>query len=144
MAVQHDTPTEADKHDDLRRQYAAFHVERTKGVTTQIFCPWCFKANKPGLAPCCPQFAEACTQIGKDQLAGVHRQLREVREGRRTAIDCPYCGTRVMRAEHPADWPRPMVSPFCCDLMHDAALAIAQRGAVEAATEAKKRIEDGL
>jgi hypothetical protein len=136
----HDEPTEQDKVEDLERQYANLRTD----PETKIFCPWCRKINAPGKPSCCPFFVEAVAKIGQRQLASVEKQLREVRLGSRTSIQCPYCGAYNRYAEHPADWMRPNVDPFCCDLMHDAALAISQRQVTQALVEQKKKIEDGI
>lgn len=137
----HDAPTEADRFEDLERQYANLQADP---ATSVIFCPWCSKGNRPDQGACCGFFAEGVAKIGQKKLDSVIKQLREVRLGSRKSIHCPYCGSYIRHAEHPVDWPRPLTSPFCCDIFSDAALAIAQRQAVEEQVEQKKRIEDGL
>ena len=136
----HNTPTEADKQADLARQYANL----TGSDNDVIFCPWCSKGNKPGMGSCCGFFAEGVAKIGQDKMRSVVEQLKEVRLGSRKSIRCPYCKAYNRFAENPADWPRPMVSPFCCDLMSDAALAISQRIETARLIDEKKKIEDGL
>lgn len=81
---------------------------------------------------------------GERKLQSVIDQLREVNLGTRTNIQCLYCNHHSRPVADPADWPRPMVSPFCCDLFESAAGAIAEREALRIQTEHKKRIEDQL
>lgn len=142
----HDEPTELDREEDLARQYKAMRDTPDGGIVPIIFCPWCSTGNRVGDAPCCVAFSSAVDTIGKKQLASVERQMREVRLGSRRSMHCPYCDARMKKpkSNHPSDWHRPMVSPVCCELMHDAVLAITQRGLVQAQIEHKKRVEDGL
>lgn len=134
----HDIPSESDRQEDLARQYANLTED---GV---IFCPWCSKGNKPGMGTCCGFFAEGVAKIGQEKFQSVVAQLREVRLGGRRSIACPYCGAYNRYEENPADWTRPMVSPFCCSMMYDAALAISQRIETARLVDQKKKIEDGL
>lgn len=134
----HDEPTEADKQSDLERQYKACE----KGDTDTVFCPWCFKGNRPETPACCGFFAQGVTAYGQRQFQSVINQLKEVRFGARKGINCPYCHKRCVYKEHPTDWIRPMVSPFCCDMLSDVATAIVERKTLERLTADKKRIED--
>lgn len=136
----HDTPSEFDKFDDLKRQYRNF--QRDPAVV--IFCPWCMRGNKPGDHACCGFFAEGVDRIGKEQLESVARQWREVRLGSKSNIVCPYCDKRVFKSQagHPADWPRPNWSPFCCDMLSDAATALMERDKLNRLKDDKARIED--
>ena len=139
--IQHDSPSETDKQDDLTRQYA--NLRTGKGLV--IFCPWCLKSNKPGAPPCCPFFAEGIRKIGEGQLQSIVDQRREVRLGSKRSIKCPYCGAYNREpGEHPADWIRPMVSPVCCDTFEGAMVAVAQREILQRQIDEKKRIEDGV
>lgn len=81
---------------------------------------------------------------GERKLQSIIDQLREVKLGTRTNIQCPYCNHHSRPVADPADWPRPFISPFCCDLFEVAAGAIAEREALRIQTEHKKRIEDQL
>ena len=84
-------------------------------------------------------------EIGKKQLQSVIDQQKEILLGAKKTIHCPYCGfyNRPFSRD-PEAWSRPNVSPFCCDLLQDAALAIAQRMEVERLTSMKKKIEDAV
>ena len=135
----HDQPTERDRYIDLRDQYLRARAGRS------IFCPWCLKANKPGEAACCPLFSEGVERIGKEQFQSVQMQFRKIRAAGRKHINCPYCGTTINKPDaenHPADWVRPMVSPFCCDMMHNAVTAIIERETLDKLKAHKARIED--
>lgn len=142
----HDEPTEADRCEDVERQYREFRSAPDGTIVPVIFCPWCTRGNKPGDPPCCAAFTEAVDAIGKKQLASVERQIREIRLGGQRSMHCPYCDTRIPKpkSDSPLDWYRPNVSPVCCDLLHDAVLAISQRAIVLDGIERKKKIEDGL
>ncbi len=137
----HDTPTEKDKLEDLWRQCENFE----KKEAASIFCPWCLKANTPSLPQCCGFFKEGIEKRGQHQFDSVLKQLKEVRLGRFRSIKCPYCHTRMKALgpdAHPSEWPRPLISPFCCDLMSDAATAIVERMTLDKLTADKKKIED--
>ncbi len=138
----HDEPTEADRQDDLDRQYALFRANPEH----KIICPWCFAINEAGAEACCLPFQDGVDLIGKKQFESVQRQMKEIRLGSRVSIHCPYCDTRLKKPEdnHPASWQRPMVSPVCCDLLHAAVMAVGQQQEVERLVEQKKRIEDGV
>lgn len=137
----HDTPTHEDKQRDLMKQYLRLAADGQGS----IFCPWCLKANKPGEPACCGLFTEGVARIGQEQLQSVIRQWRKIVIGVRKHLNCPYCGKTVDKPSaenHPADWIRPMQSPFCCDQMHDAATAIIERETLERLKAQKNRIED--
>lgn len=137
----HDTPTEQDKLSDLWRQCENFE----SGTALQIFCPWCLKANTPSLPQCCGFFKEGIEKRGQNQLESVLKQLKEVRLGRFRSIKCPYCHVRMkaLAADaHPSEWPRPNFSPFCCNMMADAATAVVERMTLDKLTADKKKIED--
>ncbi len=137
----YDTPSEADKLDDLWRQCENFE----KKLAPSIFCPWCLKANTPALPQCCGFFKEGIEKRGKHQFESVLKQLKEVRLGRFHSIKCPYCHVRMKALgpdAHPSEWPRPLVSPFCCDMMSDAATAVVERMTLDKLTADKKKIED--
>jgi hypothetical protein len=137
----HYTPTEKDKLEDLWRQL------KEHDGTGSIVCPWCFTANKPGVAICCPDFKAGWEARGQHNLALVTKQIRELQLGKRRSFHCPYCDARLKKPspeQHPADWPRPMVSPFCCDLLAEAVRAVAEGISFEVLMDRKKRIEDGL
>lgn len=139
----HDAPTDLDRQEDLERQYREFRKEPDRTV----FCSWCGKGNRHGLPACCLSFAEGVAAIGKKQFESVQKQLREVHLGSRVSIKCPYCETHLKKVgpdTHPSEWIKPMVSPFCCTLLRDAATAIVERKTLEQLTAEKKRIEDNL
>lgn len=139
--------TEVEKQQDLEDQYVALRRDPKKIV----FCPWCSGINRapqegePPAPACCPQFAMGVELIGQKQLQSVIAQQKEILLGAKKTIHCPYCGFyNRPYSRDPEAWSRPMVSPFCCTLLHDAALAIAQRMDLERLTEQKKRIEDAV
>jgi uncharacterized Zn-finger protein len=135
--------TDEERQEDLERQYDNLRAD----PATVIFCPWCHKTNKLGSEPCCGLFTEGVEKIGQRQFQSIVNQWREMKLGSRRTIKCPYCGQYNRKAEenqHPADWIRPMVSPFCCQLFQDAAIAIAEREALHVQIDQKKRIEDGV
>jgi uncharacterized Zn-finger protein len=144
----HDTPTAEDQQLDLERQYANLQ----DGEVTSIFCPWCGAGNVEGTPPCCSAFAIGIELIGKRQLESVFRQFNEVREGeihrcknRKKYVDCPYCQTRLkmnQSATTPDGWIRPNVSPFCCDLMGEAAKAFVEALTFETLKMQKAAIDD--
>ena len=139
----HDTPSDQDKQDDLLRQYENVRA----GIAPSIFCPWCFKANVPDKPACCGFFKEGVDKIGRDQFNSVLKQWKEVKLGAARSLRCPYCGTWVKKADedtHPGEWVRPLHSPFCCDLLADAATAIVERELAQRLAEDKKRIEDRM
>lgn len=143
MPSLHDTPTSEDQQLDLERQYANWQ----EGHMETIFCPWCGAGNAPDKPTCCGSFKVGVDAIGERQLKSVIRQLKEVRLGSRKTIKCPYCGIRVKKeasAGHPSEWPRPMVDPFCCDKMHDAAMAIVEKLTFDKLAEHKSRVEEGM
>lgn len=142
----HDEPTDTDRQEDLERQCRAMRSTADGAVLPVIFCPWCSTGNRVGDTPCCVAFTQAVDAIGRKQLASVERQVREIRLGGQRSMHCPYCDTRIPKpkTDNPVDWFRPMVSPVCCELLHDAVLAIAQRSVVMDGIEKKKKIEDGL
>jgi hypothetical protein len=139
--------TEEERQEDLAEQYTKLKTD----PRAVIFCPWCSQVNRapqagePDVGACCNQFALGVQKIGRDQLESVIRQQREILLGGRRHIHCPYCGVHNKPwSSDPADWVRPMVSPFCCNTLHDAALAVAQRMELARLAEQKKRIEDGV
>ena len=139
--------TEDDKQEDLALQYAKLKTD----PRAIIFCPWCSSVNRapqsdePPIGACCTPFALGIAAIGKEQLASVLKQHREILLGSKRTIHCPYCGTHNKPfSKDPADWTRPNVNPSCCDLLSDAALAISQRMETARLIEKKKRIEDGI
>ena len=131
-----------DKQADFEDQYATLRKDPKKIV----FCPWCSGINRAPqegeepAAACCPQFAMGVDLIGKKQLQSVIDQRKEILLGGRRNLKCPYCGELnfIDAIKSPADWKRPNVSPFCCDLLSDAALAIAQREVLE---DRKRKLE---
>ncbi len=140
----HDEPSERDKFEDLQRQYANFQ----RDPSTVIFCPWCMKGNKAGEPACCAFFTDSVERIGREQLASVERQFRNFRatggNGFR-GIKCPYCATLnkpPQPGDGPESWPRPFESPWCCNLLHDAATALTERIMSDRLAEQRKRIED--
>lgn len=83
---------------------------------------------------------------GERQLERIIEELREFRFGARVNVQCPYCHrhNRPGNIHAPEDWPRPGVSPFCCELFQQAAIAIAEREALRIQIEHKNRIDDSL
>lgn len=139
--------THEEKQEDLELQYAKLQ----KDPKAIIFCPWCSAVNRapqegePPVGACCPQFAMGVELIGQNQLDSVIRQRREILLGAKKTIHCPYCGfyNRPF-SKDPEAWSRPMVSPFCCDLLSDAALAIAQRETLERQKEKFEQIGEAI
>ena len=145
--TRHPGLSEDEKQIDLQDQYAKLATD-PKAI---IFCPWCSAVNRapqegePAVGACCNPFALGVALIGQKQLASVISQRREILLGSRKTIHCPYCGVHNKPfSKHPADWTRPLVSPFCCDILRDAALAVAQRVELERLATLKKQIEDGV
>lgn len=84
---------------------------------------------------------------GDRKLQSVINQWREVRRGLLKSIHCPYCSeySKPVDAENnPADWIRPMISPFCCDLLQLAAFAIIERMGMQEKADQMKRIQDSI
>lgn len=82
---------------------------------------------------------------GDRKLQSVISQLRDVRRGVLASIHCPYCGTYLKPVDaenNPIDWIYPNVSPWCCDYMEHAAMAIVERMMVQAKMDEFKRIQD--
>lgn len=139
----HSDPTERDKLEDLWRQCDNLD----SGTAVSVICPWCFKINRRDLPGCCRFFTQGIDQRGKERFESVLKQFKEIRLGSAQSMHCPYCDTWTKKPApdtHPSEWPRPMVSPFCCSMMADAATAIVERIMLERLTEDKKRIEDGM
>lgn len=135
--------TESERHEDIDRQ--ASNLEA--GVSNSIFCPWCFKINKLDAAPCCHFFTDALKKRGEAKLQSVITQLHAVKTGRMRSLRCPYCSKWNPRMEfdaHPSEWIRPMVSPFCCNMLADAATAIVERETLRRLVEDKNKIEDAV
>src|SRR5579863_10162292 len=136
-----ETLTPDEKQEDLEQQYDKLRAD----PATVIFCPWCHKTNVLGQEPCCGLFKDGVERYGQRKFQSVLSQWREMKLGARRTIHCPYCGAYNQKAEenqHPADWIRPMRSPFCCDLFQDAAIAIAEREALHVQIDQKRKIED--
>ena len=114
-----------------------------------IFCPWCSKISK---APehgheeiaCCGVFAMEWAQIGIDMLKSVERQMAATSTGKMDVINCPYCLTSLKKwTADPTTWIHPNVSPWCCEQLHDAVLALAQGYETQLRIDNFKRIQDG-
>lgn len=138
--------TDVEKVQDLFAQYRKLQSD-PKAI---IFCPWCSKISKApehGLEQqaCCMVFAAEWADIGRRQLQSVERQMAAIRDGKMEVINCPYCGTGLKKWTADATtWVHPNVSPFCCSLLHDAILAIAQRQELHRRIDISKRIEDAF
>jgi hypothetical protein len=138
-------PTDAEKRQNLVDQYRKLKDD-PKAI---LFCPWCSKISKApehGLeeVACCQVFAGEWAMIGVRQIESVERQMAAIHAGKMTVVNCPYCGTGLKKwTADPTTWIHPNVSPWCCELLHDAVLAIAQRQETVRRIELAKRIQDG-
>jgi hypothetical protein len=136
--------TDEEKLRDLVDQYRKLQ----KDPKAILFCPWCSKISKApehGLdeTACCQVFAVEWNNIGVRQIQSVERQMAAIHAGKMTVINCPYCGTGLKKwTADPTTWIHPNVSPFCCELLHDAILAVAQRQETVRRIELAKRIQD--
>ena len=145
MSVIRDVLTEAEKQEFLEDQIKA--TQRRVSPSDSIMCPWCKGINKKDIPDCCGFYTEGLDEYGRKQLNSVIKQWKEMHLGSRRNIKCPYCESynkKPSPKDGPESWTRPMVNPFCCDLMYDAALAISQRQAVVDQIAEKKRIEDHI
>lgn len=136
--------TEQEKRDYLVEQYRKLRDD----PKLVIFCPWCSKISRapdPGTeeAACCSVFSAEWASIGIRQIESVERQMRAIMAGKMEVINCPYCGTGLKKwTMEPTTWIRVNVSPFCCDLLHDAVLAVAQRMELQKRIDLAHRVED--
>jgi len=125
--MNHDVMTEADK---------VLEVDRQIRAGGPVWCPWCRCMNVPNKPQCCVAFQSCLDDRAAAQLESVIAQQKAIELGQADAIVCPYC-TQVNRApepgeaRHPSDWKRPLVSPFCCDLLQAAVVAVIQRKRTE-------------
>ncbi len=139
----HEDPTETDKQDDLSRQLSNVR----NGATDSLICPWCAAIHRVESKPCCKPMEFGLEAIGQRQFASVLAQLKEVRLGARKTIRCPYCGYRLKaeNADKPELWPIPFQhGNVCCDLFHDAALAIFEKMTHDKLAQHAAKIQEGL
>lgn len=89
-----------------------------------VFCPWCNSLNRIGDEgnPCCRAFSFAVQERADGLVRNFANQYTAVECGMSSSITCPYCKevNRAPAPEHPADWKRVGVSPFCCALFEQA------------------------
>lgn len=129
--------------DELARQLKAVR----KGETETIVCPWCGIFNNAESGDCCVDMAEARERLGEQHLQSIERQFTAVRNGLRDeSVQCPYCDgiNRPENLESPAHWKRAGVSPYCCDLMVLAVMAIGQRLIEQSKIDHMHRIQDQI
>lgn len=139
--------TQSDRIDELDRQLTL--IERRGPVI--VVCPWCgaitneFRAENPD---CCLDFRQARDSRGIEKLETLKRNHRRMLNGEITCLSCPYChkhNYRVSKSEqHPAEWKRPNVSPFCCDLFALAVKAICYAMAEQKLQDDTARIADEI
>lgn len=135
--------------DDEKRQYLVEQYRKLQSDPKAIiFCPWCSKISKApdhGMeeTPCCGIFGGEWANIGIQQIRSIERQMAAIQAAKMEVINCPYCLTSLKKWTADATtWIHPNVSPFCCGLLHDAILAIAQRKELQHRVELAKRVED--
>lgn len=144
----YDVMTQADRLAEFDRQFSL--VQR--GQSDTAVCPWCGVISHrldyvPEDGDCCAEFENARAARGDRQFQSVLAQRNGIVARVRDSIECPYCGG-INREElslcHPADWKRPMVSPYCCDLFQIAVVAIVQREHTAKQINKIHRIEEGI
>lgn len=135
--------TDADRIVELDRQLNNIEA----GTADTVLCPWC-GVMSPSTGPdCCDTFTFSRDERGKRQLNEVIRQHKLVLGGLATCISCPWCkGVNYPfdPNQHPSEWKREMISPFCCETFQGAMMAIVQRMVSDELIARKKRIEDGI
>lgn len=106
----HETLSESQKHEWIDDQI------RKGGA---VFCPWCSSMNRPGdeAIPCCTPFRFAVKDRADAMVRSFASQYTAVEVGLASSITCPYCKevNRAPAPQHPAEWKRPGINPFCCD-----------------------------
>ena len=148
--------TEEDRLQEFEDKIGVIQRDEIKHGKTGLtmFCPWCRKINNGDGEPCCFAFSEALENRANRQLQEFFGQYHRVETGQSESITCPYCGdanwipsinpTTTRRERDPLDWKRPNVSPFCCDLFQQAALAVAKTKGLQEKIDQCKRIQDGI
>ncbi len=135
----HQEMTEAEKH-----QFLDEKIRQGGGV----FCPWCKSINQPGNedSPCCTPFRLAIKDRADGLVRNFASQYTAVEIGLSSSITCPWCRlvNRAPGPEHPADWKRPGVSPFCCSMFEYALAAHLEVKRVQGLVRQADQIAEGL
>lgn len=111
-------------------------VDRQIRAGGPVWCPWCRAMNVPNQTKCCVAFQSCLEDRAEAQLQSVIAQQKAIELGQANAIVCPYCSRINVAPEpgeqrHPSEWIRPMKSPFCCDLLTIAIIAVVERKKTE-------------
>lgn len=123
-------------HSEMSEDEKVLEVDRQVRAGGHVWCPWCRAMNMPNKPECCVAFRSCLEDRAEAQLQSVITQQLAIEIGQSDAIVCPYC-TQVNfapeggRNRHPSEWKRPMQSPFCCDTLQSAIVAVIQRKRTE-------------
>lgn len=140
--------TEAQKRAEFKRR-----MKFTNTATEPVACLWCGQVNMPDGNVCCASFEAALDEYTQGQFDQFLKAYERVKQGKSLSIACPWCGEAnwIPQANPtqdgprtPLDWKRPNVSPFCCDMFVNAAMAVAQRLAWNQKIDAFHRIQDAM
>lgn len=138
-----DTFTDADRIAELDRGMSQIEL----GLSDTITCPWCWRMSGKNEPDCCATFEFSRIERAKKQMADIVKQHQLVMKGLAGWISCPWCKRQnfpFSPDQHPSEWKRPTLSPFCCDPFQAAMQAIVQRMISDELIARKKRIEDGI
>lgn len=135
---------------DMTEAEKAQYVDEQVTAGKDLFCPWCGAMNTADQVPCCKALEYCLEKRGEAQFEFIRNQYQAVQSGVSTSIDCPYCRRTNRQPEpnedgserSPADWIRPCVSPFCCDLMGLAISGILSVNQIQRKVEQAERIAE--
>lgn len=122
-------------HSEMTPDEQVIEVDRQIRAGGPVWCPWCRAMNVPGKLECCVAFRSCMEDRADAQLNSVIAQQKAIELGEANAIVCPYCAQVNVAPQngsrHPSEWKRPMQSPFCCDLLQSAVVAVIHRKRTE-------------
>lgn len=127
---------------ELDRQMKALR----RGETETVVCPFCGIFSNSESGDCCMEMEDARDRLGASHLKSLEGQFSGARHGLRDSVQCPYCDgiNRPENLASESEWKRPGVSPYCCDSMVSAVLALGERMLIQKKLDHKHKLEDSI